>query len=319
MTDGVAGSGTILEGDCRTLMGRMDPGTMALSVFSPPYHVGKSYEDGQGMDEWRGLLDDTVAGVSRLLKPGGFMCVVINDILAFPDPTLPRIMGEVASARRSPVTAEDVEKAMSSHPRATRREIARMLSCSEQTVQRRLEGNDARGGKREPQTRILPVTGMVTDIAAAHGLTLYDRRIWAKDPAWANCRWTSTTYRAVDDFEHILIYWKPGRTIIDRSRLLPGEWAEWGSRGVWDIRSVRRNDDHPAKFPERIPSRLIRMLSAPGDTILDPFVGSGTTVVAAIHEGRTGVGMELDHRYASLASRNVAGAMTDGMRTGDGA
>jgi DNA modification methylase len=122
-----------------------------------------------------------------------------------------------------------------------------------------------------------------------------------KDPAWANSRWHSLSYRAVDEFEYIFILWKPGITKVDRRRLQPNEWREWGSRGVWDMPSVRANDDHEAKFPVELPRRLIRLLSEPGDLVLDPFIGSGTTAVAAIELSRRYMGFELLPHYAELA------------------
>ena len=136
------------------------------------------------------------------------------------------------------------------------------------------------------------------------GFYLYDRRIWAKDPAWENSRWHSLSYRAVDEFEYLYIFWKPGITNIDRQRLTPHEWKEWGSRGIWHIRSVRANDDHEAKFPLELAARVIRLFSGPGDVVLDPFLGSGTTAVAAIQENRRYLGFDILKKYVDLAELN---------------
>jgi site-specific DNA-methyltransferase (adenine-specific) len=106
----------------------------------------------------------------------------------------------------------------------------------------------------------------------------------------------------VDEFEYIYIFWKPGVTVVDKSRLGKEEWVNWGSRAVWNISSVRANDDHEAKFPLELPQRLIRLLTDPGDLILDCFVGSGTTVVAAILEGRQYIGIDKELRYAQMAN-----------------
>jgi site-specific DNA-methyltransferase (adenine-specific) len=154
----------------------------------------------------------------------------------------------------------------------------------------------------------MPVAGLVERWASEAGLVLYDRRIWAKDPAWANSRWHSLSYRAVDEFEYVFVLWKPGITRVDRGRLSAREWREWGSRGVWQMASVRSNDDHEAKFPDELPRRLMRLLSDPGDVVLDPFVGSGTTACVAIEEGRRYVGLELLPRYAELARAACADA-----------
>jgi DNA modification methylase len=58
---------------------------------------------------------------------------------------------------------------------------------------------------------------------------------------------------------------------------------------------------HPAPFPEELANRLIHMFSFVGDTVLDPFVGTGTTMVAAARAGRNSIGVEIDPAYISLA------------------
>src|SRR5205807_1100904 len=110
------------------------------------------------------------------------------------------------------------------------------------------------------------------------------------------------SYRSVDEFEYLFFFWKPGETVVDRDRLAPGEWVEWGSRGVWRIPSVRANDDHEAKFPIELPRRVIRLLTAPRDTVLDCFMGSGTTAIAAIQEDRNYIGIELAEEYVKKAN-----------------
>jgi DNA modification methylase len=79
-------------------------------------------------------------------------------------------------------------------------------------------------------------------------------------------------------------------------------WGQWGSRGVWQVPSVAANNDHEARFPDEIPRRLIRLLSDPGDVILDPFAGSGTTLRVAADLGRRWIGFEIDPKWASTAS-----------------
>jgi site-specific DNA-methyltransferase (adenine-specific) len=293
----------IHQGDARVLMKEIEPDSIALSVWSPPYHVGKSYEKDMTFEEWVDLLRDVIAAHFPALRPGGFLAVNIADILCFPDPDMPRIQAATVSRQRSDVTREDVLKAMKEHPHFNRYQLAELLGCSEQTIDRRLNGNNIRGGKYSTQTRVKLVAGIVEDLALSAGLYLYDRRVWVKDAAWENSKWHTLSYRSVDEFEYILIFWKPGITKVDRSRLSPEEWVEWGSRGVWTIPSVRANDDHEAKFPLELPTRLIRLLTDKGDTVLDCFMGSGTTAVAAIREGRNYIGIELMEHYCQLARK----------------
>lgn len=289
-------------GDARDLAELLEPESVALSVWSPPYHVGKSYERDQSFVEWRALLRRTLEAHIKVLKPGAFVAINIADILCFPDPEMPRIMAEnVSQRKRGDITRELVVKAISENPGANRRQIAAILGCSEQTVDRRLKGNNIRGGKYKTQTRVLPVGGFLDEYAREVGLFLYDRRVWVKDAAWENSRWHSMSYRAVDEFEYVYIFWKPGPTKVDKSRLSRDEWIEWGSRAVWNIPSVRANDNHEAKFPADLPRRLIRMLSDPGDLVIDPFVGSGTSAIAAVEEGRRFIGIDKEPRFVDMA------------------
>lgn len=294
----------IFLGDARHLEQLLPANSVALSIWSPPYHVGKSYERDQSYLEWRALLRRAIAGHVKILIPGGFLAINIADILCFKDPAMPRLMAEnVSRRRRADITRELVLETIAKHPGKSRHEIAAILGCSEQTVDRRLKGNNIRGGKYQTQTRVLLVGGMLEQFALEAGLYLYDRRVWVKDAAWENSRWHTMSYRAVDEFEYIYIFWKPGQTKIDRSRLTKDEWIEWGSRAVWRIPSVRVNDDHEAKFPLELPRRLIRLLSDPGDLVIDPFVGSGTTAVAAVEEKRRFWGLDKEPRYVEIARR----------------
>lgn len=293
-------------GDSQSLMKQIEPNSIAVSVWSPPYHVGKAYERGQSYAEWIEMLKSVIANHYSVLKPGGFLAINIGDILVFNDETMPKIQANNVSMRKCPVTEEDVKKAFAEHPNYNRYQLAKLLGCSEQTVQRRMMGNNIRGGKYNTQTRVKIVGGIIEDLALKAGLYPYDRRIWLKDPAWANCNWASNSYRSVDEFEYVYIFWKPGITKVDRNRLKKNEWADWGSRAVWTIRSVQRNDNHEAKFPVELPRRVIKLLSDKGDNVLDCFMGSGTSAIAAIQEGRHYIGIEKEKKYVELAKRNIA-------------
>lgn len=297
-------------GDARHLDSLLDPESVALSVWSPPYHVGKNYERDMSFFEWKALLRRAVQAHAVVLKPGGFLAVNIADILVFPDPSIPRIMGENISRRkRSDITRENVIETWQAHPNATRYEIAEILGCSEQTVDRRLRGNNIRGGKYATQTRVQLVGDLLESAAYEKGLYLYDRRIWHKDPAWENSRWHTMSYRSVDEFEYIYIFWKPGPTQVNKNRLSREEWIRWGSRGVWDIPSVRINDNHEAKFPLELPLRLIRLLTEEGDLVIDPFVGSGTSGVAAVLSEREFIGIDILPEYVELARHSLKKTM----------
>jgi DNA modification methylase len=292
-------------GDAPELIARIAPDSVACSVWSPPYHVGKDYEADMSFEAWKSLLQRTIAAHRRVLLPGGFLVINIADILCFRDEAMPRLQAPNVSKLRSPVTRDDVLAAQRQHPGLNRYQLAELLRCSEQTIDRRLNGNNIRGGKYATQTRVQLVGHFVDQFARAAGLYLYDRRIWVKDPTWANSQWHCNSYRSVNEYEDLYVFWKPGETPIDRNRLDDKEWSAWGSRQVWFFPSVRSNDDHEAKFPLELPRRVIRLLTTPGDIVLDCFMGSGTTAIAAVMEGRRFIGIDALPAYVALAKRNI--------------
>lgn len=288
-------------GDARDLLREIDHNSVSCSIWSPPYHVGKTYEQGISFEQWKSLLQEVITLHYPIIKPGGFVAINIADILCFSDPDMPRIQAANPRRHRSPVTQADVLAAIQKYPNYNRYELANFLGCSEQTIDRRLNGNNIRGGKYSTQTRVKLVGDILEQAALDAGLYLYDRRVWVKDAAWENSKWHTLSYRSVDEFEYIYIFWKPGITTVDRARLTPDEWVNWGSRGVWAFPSVRANDDHEAKFPLELPRRIIRLLTEPGELVLDCFVGSGTTAVAAISTGRNYIGIDKEPEYVKLA------------------
>ena len=254
-------------GDARSMLTLVRPDSVSLSFWSPPYFVGKSYEKELTFDEWQDLIGETIALHFDLLKPGGFLAINIADILAFPDTDMPRIQADNISNKKVKITREQVLQAQRDHPSFNRYQLADVLGCSEQTIDRRLNNNNVRGGKYAVQRKVKLVGGMVEEWAQNSGLYLYDRRVWVKDPCWENGQWHSLSYRSVDEFEYVYVFWKPGITTVDRTRLTRAEWSEWGSRGVWHIPSVRANVEHEAQFPEELPRRVIRIFTAPGDMV----------------------------------------------------
>lgn len=295
----------IHHGRSELLMNQIEPESVALSFWSPPYFVGKEYEKDETFDSWQTMLRQVIHNHSKVLKPGGFLVINIADIKCFKDEEIPRFQAMNLSLHKSKVTREMVLEAKLRFPEYNRYQLASYLGCSEQTIDRRLNGNNIRGGKYEVQTRVNLVGGPLQEYGHECGLYLYDHRIWAKDPAWANSKWTSNTLKAVDEFEDLYVFWKPGQQIIDRSKLEPQEWKEWGSRAIWYVKSVRANNDHEAKFPVELASRVVKLYTDKGDLVLDPFMGSGTTAIACIRHERRFIGIEKEAKYVSLAEENI--------------
>nr|VFK17881.1 MAG: site-specific DNA-methyltransferase (adenine-specific) [Candidatus Kentron sp. LPFa] len=291
----------IYHGDSIDLLKRIEKNSIALSIWSPPYFVGKEYEKDLSFDDWKELLWDVIALHFPIIKSGGFLAINIADILCFRDESMPKIMAENISRRKIALSKEDILAIKKKHPDTNRDELAEHFECSEQTIDRRLNGNNIRGGKYQAQTRVFLVGGLIEAAALSAGFYLYDRRIWVKDAAWENSRWHTISYRSVDESEYLYIFWKPGVTKVDRSRLTKEEWVNWGSRGVWEIPSVRSNADHDSKFPIELPRRAIKLFTEPGEIVLDCFMGSGTTALAAISEGRKYIGIEKEKKSVTIA------------------
>ena len=102
--------------------------------------------------------------------------------------------------------------------------------------------------------------------------------------------------------EHILVFQKRGGQASSISQRVPEDWFN----PIWDIAPVpSRSANHPAPFPEEIPHRLVSLFTEPGDIVLDPFNGSGTSTKAAFDLGRSAVGVELQNSYVKLAKKRL--------------
>jgi site-specific DNA-methyltransferase (adenine-specific) len=114
-----------------------------------------------------------------------------------------------------------------------------------------------------------------------------------------------------NDLEYILMLRKPGayrkptERQRDLSRIGKDDHAKW-FRSIWTDVPGASTRNHPAPFPLELASRLVRMFSFAGDTVLDPFVGTGTTVIAAANHLRSAIGVEIDPEYAAGARRRIA-------------
>ncbi len=111
------------------------------------------------------------------------------------------------------------------------------------------------------------------------------------------------------DYEFILIFKKHGDTkpvskdIKEESKMTIDEWNEFFS-GHWNF-SGEKQDKHIAMFPVELPRRLIKMFSFVGDTVLDPFLGSGTTTLAAKNLERNSIGYEVNAEYLPVIKDKI--------------
>ena len=171
------GDNAIYRGDARSLLPCVQRESVALSFWSPPYFVGKSYEESLSFQDWQNLLKQVISLHFPIIKPGGFLAINIADILAFPDPSMPRIQANNISNKKVKITYEQILEAKQQYPHHNRHQLASLLRCSEQTIQRRLEDNNVRGGKYSVQRKVKVVGGLVEEWAEQAGFYLYDRRV----------------------------------------------------------------------------------------------------------------------------------------------
>ena len=112
------------------------------------------------------------------------------------------------------------------------------------------------------------------------------------------------------EVEYILLLRKPGdyrkptNEQRELSRIPKEDYHVW-YRAVWADIGGASTTDHPAPFPLELANRLVRMFSVVGDTVLDPFNGSGTTSIAAAKAGRNSVGYDVEASYLDLAEQRL--------------
>lgn len=118
-----------------------------------------------------------------------------------------------------------------------------------------------------------------------------------------------------NDVEFILMLRKPGgyrqptEEQRDASRLTKEEYQEWFQQ-VWNGLMGESTKNHPAPYPEELAYRLVRMFSFANDTVLDPFMGTGTTLLAASRCGRNSIGVEIEPAYVKMAKQRLEGKLS---------
>ncbi len=161
----------------------------------------------------------------------------------------------------------------------------------------------------------IPLHAYFYHVHMAVGFLPMGEVIWRKGKgANGSCAWGSwrsaKAPRLRDVHEYLLVFAKDGFARPDRgeSDIDRDEFME-ATLSVWDIQpESARRVGHPAPFPVDLAARVIQLYSYVGDVVLDPFLGSGTTAVAAVQNGRRYVGFEIDADYAALAEARIATA-----------
>ncbi len=167
--------------------------------------------------------------------------------------------------------------------------------------------------------RVQPISADLTVICRGVGFDFMGAIIWRKistTNTTGGGQWMGSTYYPRDghityEHEYILLFRKPGQwpgpatsEVKEQSRLTAEQRSHW-FRGVWDDIPPLRQDGHSAMFPVELPRRLIKMHTFWGVTLLDPFLDSGTTTLAAAQDGRNSIGYELNRQFEPLMHQKL--------------
>lgn len=151
----------------------------------------------------------------------------------------------------------------------------------------------------------------ITRIAREIGYGYHSTIVWnesniSRRTAWGSWLSASAPYVIAPVELIVILYrdqWKKfqkGESDISRD-----EFIAW-TNGLWNFNGESaKRIGHPAPFPIDLPERCIKLFSYVGDTVCDPFLGSGTTLVAARKLGRCGIGIEIDESYCSIAAERI--------------
>lgn len=165
----------------------------------------------------------------------------------------------------------------------------------------------------------IPLSDYISKIMIDLGFNMRGEIIWNKaasaSPSTAWGSWMSATNPVLRDIhEYILIFSKGDyrrESKGKKSTITKEQFIEW-TKSIWimNAESARRVG-HPAPFPEELPNRLIQLYSFTDDIVLDPYMGSGTTAIAALKSDRKYVGYDISQEYIDLAKRRIAESSRD--------
>lgn len=226
-------------------MKELPDNSVHLMVTSPPYNVGKEYDEDLTLEEYLAFLRRVWKETYRVLVPGGRACI------------------NVANLGRKPY---------------------------------------------------IPLNSYIAKDMIELGFLMRGEIIWNKassastSTAWGS--WQSASNPTLrDTHEYILVFSKGTfkRAKIDgrESTISKEEFLEF-TKSVWDFMSESaKKIGHPAPFPVELPHRLIQLYTYSNEVVLDPFMGSGQTALAALKSGRRYVGYELNEEYLELAKKRI--------------
>ncbi|MEG0933568.1 MAG: site-specific DNA-methyltransferase [Lachnospiraceae bacterium] len=256
---------TLYNGDCLNLLKKLPDESVDLIVTSPPYCMGKAYEDPHDdIETFKKQHIEIFEDLYRVLKPGGSVCWQV--------------------------------------------------------------------GYHISNKCVVPLDYIIYDIFTSKSKNFKQPLILRNRIIWTFGHGLNSTTRFSGRHETILWFTKGQQEIfnLDSVRVpqkYPGKRFYKGPHkgnlsgnpfgknpsDVWEIPNVKakhvEKTEHPCQFPVVIPQRLIRALTSPNGLVLDPFMGSGTTGVASVVEGRRFVGAEIQGNYYSITANRIMEAM----------
>ena len=158
----------------------------------------------------------------------------------------------------------------------------------------------------------------LTTIAKKIGYQYHSTIIWnegniSRRTAWGSWMSASAPY-VIAPVELIVVLYKDSWKKTSGSRendITRDEFMAW-TNGLWTFNGEsKKRIGHPAPFPIELPTRAIKLFSFVGDTVLDPFLGSGTTLVSAVLNNRIGIGVDIDESYCDLAKKRIETALIE--------
>ena len=216
-----------------------------LMVTSPPYNVGKVYDENLTLEEYLEFLNRVWSEVYRVLVPGGRACV------------------NIANLGRKPY---------------------------------------------------IPLHAYIIQKMLEIGFLMRGEIIWNKgssaSPSTAWGSWCSAANPTLRDVHEYILIFSKGifvRKNPDKRKatISKEEFLEL-TKSVWTFPAISaKKIGHPAPFPVELPNRLIQLYTFDGEVVLDPFMGSGQTAIAAIQANRHYVGYETDQTYFALANKRI--------------
>lgn len=232
---------------CKTSenMEELPDNSVHLMVTSPPYNVGKEYDQNLTLEEYREFLRRVWREVKRVLVPGGRACI------------------NIANLGRKPY---------------------------------------------------IPLHCFIIEDMLDLGFLMRGEIIWNKgasgSPSTAWGTWLSARNPILRDVhEYILVFSKgmfTRKTATKRKSTISREEFLEFTKSVWTFPAEPASKiGHPAPFPVELPYRLIQLYTFEEEIVLDPFMGSGQTAIAALKSGRHFVGYEIEEQYVRLAERRI--------------